>query len=195
MAAEHERDPDRDADALSWAGDSDPTLVPGETGVPELPDGWSIPGQSTARASEGASAGAPRSASGAGDTTTGAGDSAAGRSSAPGRSGRASAAGSPAGSAAGSAALVGMGVLAGIYLLYTVGWFIGVSRIGNPLVDPVGEFMFSLGAWLAVAAPLVWFGTTYWLTGGHGRARGAWLVLGAVLLAPLPLLFGAGGVS
>lgn len=88
-----------------------------------------------------------------------------------------------------------MGVLGGIYFLYTLGWFISTSRAGNPLADPVGAFMFSLGAWLAVAAPLIWFGTAAWLTGGRPRLRIGWLLVGVVLLAPMPVILGVGGVS
>ena len=93
-----------------------------------------------------------------------------------------------------STALVGLGILAGVYLLYTIGWFIGVGRIDNPLTDPLAQFMFSLGTWLAVAAPLVWFASAYWLTRGKPRLRWTWLVLGVVLLAPLPFIAGTGGL-
>lgn len=96
---------------------------------------------------------------------------------------------------AASVALVGMGILAGIYLLYAAGWFIGVSRVGNPLTDPVGKFMFSLGAWTAVASPLIWFGAAFQLTRHRPRTRVVVLLLGVVLLAPLPFIIGAGGVS
>jgi hypothetical protein len=86
-----------------------------------------------------------------------------------------------------------MGILAGMYLLYTIGWFIGVSRIRQPVTDdPVAEFMFSLGAWLAVAAPLVWFGATYWLTTARPRARLVWLLVGVLVLAPIPFIIGSG---
>jgi hypothetical protein len=159
------REPDPDADALSWGGESDPTLAAADAPDPELPDGWSVP-----RGSQAAVPAEP-------------GTDAVSR-----RSPEATA-------AAGSFALVGIGILAGIYLLSTIGWFIGVSRVGNPLVDPLGQFMFSLGAWLAVASPVVWFAATYWLTGTRPRARILWLILGAVLLAPLPFVFGAGGIS
>jgi hypothetical protein len=97
--------------------------------------------------------------------------------------------------AAGSFALVGMGVVAGIYFLYTVGWFLSASRVGNPLADPVGAFMFSLGAWLAGAAPLIWFGAVVWLTDERPRARAGWLIAGVVLLVPVPVILGVGGVS
>ncbi|MEC5183787.1 hypothetical protein RCH12_001242 [Cryobacterium sp. MP_3.1] len=101
----------------------------------------------------------------------------------------------PAGKAAlSSPALVGLGILAGVYLLYTIGWFIGVGRIENPLTDPLSQFMFSLGTWLAVAAPLVWFAASYWLTRGMPRLRWTWLILGVVLLAPLPFIAGTGGL-
>ncbi len=92
--------------------------------------------------------------------------------------------------------LVAMGVLAGIYLLYIIGWFIGVARIGNPLSDePLGQFMFSLGGWLAVAAPVIWFGTAYLLTAARPRVRFIWLLLGVLVLAPLPFIFGVRGIS
>ncbi|HZK59595.1 MAG TPA: DNA polymerase III subunit gamma/tau [Cryobacterium sp.] len=94
-----------------------------------------------------------------------------------------------------SVALIALGLLGGVYLLYTIGWFIGVSRIGNPLTEPLSQAMFSLGLWLAVAAPIVWFGTTYWLTRSSPRARIGWLVAGALLLAPLPFILGTGGAS
>lgn len=94
-----------------------------------------------------------------------------------------------------SVTLIAMGILAGIYLLYTIGWFIGISRIENPLLDQLSQAMFSLGLWLAVAAPVIWFGTAYWLTASRPRARMTWLLIGAVVLAPLPFIFGTGGIS
>lgn len=168
---------ERDDDALSWAGENDATLragsvpasatppEPAEPAALEPPEGWSV----------------------AGPTPTG-------------RAAQTQATGVPAAESAArqassSVMLIGMGILAGIYLLYTVGWFIGVARVGNPLADPVGGFMFSFGAWLSVAAPLVWFAATYWLSAHRPRARILWLVLGVVVLAPFPFIFGAGGIS
>ncbi|MGO4692402.1 DNA polymerase III subunit gamma/tau [Glaciibacter sp. 2TAF33] len=161
--------PEPEDDALSWAGDSDPTLSPPRaaetagagqaqpTDATELPEGWSVPGSPAAVAS------APEAPA--------------------------------AGQVAASVALVGMGILAGVYLLYAVGWFIGVSRMSNPLTDPVGQFMFSLGAWTAVVSPLVWFGAAFQLTRDRPRTRIVVLLLGVVLLAPLPFIIGAGGAS
>ena len=163
----------RDDDALNWAGDDDPTLAPGDNGMAApnataLPEGRTIPHQTV-------SANLPAATGQTTDADATAADATAAD-----------------GAALSSAALVGMGILAGMYLLYTIGWFIGVARGAVPVGDPVVEFMFSLGAWLAVAAPLVWFGVTCWLTRGHQRARLAWLLIGVVVLAPLPFIIGSG---
>ena len=91
--------------------------------------------------------------------------------------------------------LISLGVFGGIYLLFTIGWFIGVNRIDNPLGEPLANFMFTLGIWLAVAAPAAWFVVTLWLTGGRPRGRILWLLLGVVLFAPLPLLVSGGAVA
>jgi hypothetical protein len=171
----------RDDDALNWAGDDDPTLAPGGNGraapnATSLPEGWTIPHQTVsahppAPTGQTTDAGTTEPDTTEPDTTE------------------------PDGAALSSVALVGMGILAGMYLLYTIGWFIGVARTAVPVSDPVAEFMFSLGAWLAVAAPPVWFGVTCWLTKGHQRARLAWLLIGVVVLAPLPFIIGSGAGS
>ena len=94
-----------------------------------------------------------------------------------------------------NAALVGVGVLAGVYLLLTIGWLIGSSSlqvIGLLLLDPVA---FQVTFWLAVAAPAVVFGTVFHLT----RERPAWLrivllVAGAVLVVPWPFVMAGMGL-
>lgn len=150
----------RDNDALSWGGDDDPTLVPGVV-EPKLAEGWSIPHSS--EQNEGADSSAQQSETAvalAPDVT-------------------------------GSAALVLMGTLAGVYLLYSIGWFIGAARVATPFSDnPVATFMFSLGTWLAVAAPIIWFATSFWLTNDRPRTRLTWLLIGVVALMPMPLLLG-----
>jgi hypothetical protein len=164
----------RDDDALNWAGDDDPTLAAGQAPAePDLPEGWTVPTASGPVASRAATPPSDTDASVAPTrASTGSGKSEAE---------------SPV--AAGSVALVGMGILAGIYLLYTVGWFIAASRIDDPVADPVAQFMFSLGAWIAVAAPVIWFGGAFWLT-NRPRHRFLWLLAGVVLLAPLPFIAG-----
>lgn len=89
----------------------------------------------------------------------------------------------------GNAALVSLGVLGGVYLLFTVGWVIGALRLQQRSSTFVSDPMFVGAFWLAVLAPLAWFFTTYSLT----RGRPAWLrfgilVAGAVLLVPWPFL-------
>ncbi|MEV1130178.1 DNA polymerase III subunit gamma/tau [Agromyces sp. NPDC049794] len=89
---------------------------------------------------------------------------------------------------AGSAELVILGVLGGVYLLYAIGWLITATTPAPALADPVAQFMYGLGRWLAVAAPALWFGTVLWLAAEHRRARLIWLIAGAVLLVPVPFL-------
>ncbi|MWB99910.1 hypothetical protein [Agromyces seonyuensis] len=97
----------------------------------------------------------------------------------------------------GSIELVALGVLGGVYLLYTIGWLARASSLStyyavDQSVDALGHVMFVLGTWLAVLAPAAWFATTLWLARGHRVARVAWLVVGAVLTMPVPFLFGFG---
>lgn len=90
----------------------------------------------------------------------------------------------------GSAELVLLGVFGGVYLLYTLGWILSVLRVQNPATDPVGQFMFALGLWLAVLAPALWFGVTFALTRGRPRARLVWLLVGVVVTLPIAFVAG-----
>ena len=168
------RDPDDDA--LRWEGDEDPTLAPGwkAVGNPARLEG----GSTDAAASE-----APtRAVDADGNNTT--------RGSA-GPATDATAAGDDEADAApqaGSAELVILGVLGGVYLLYSIGWLIWATTPAPELADPVAQFMYGLGRWLAVAAPALWFGTVLWLAAERRRARLLWLIAGAVLLVPIPFL-------
>ena len=170
----------RDDDALGWAGDDDPTLVSGSTTTPERTDAPDAAAPAVTGATARPLDAAPGSELPEGWEVTG---SPGGYVDAP--VGKATLS---------SPALVGLGILGGVYLLYTIGWFIGVSRLTNPPADVLTEFMFSLGTWLAVAAPAVWFASAYWLTRGKPRLRWTWLILGAILLAPLPFIAGSGGL-
>ena len=184
--------PTRDDDALNWAGDDDPTLASGgaDRVGPEpidLPEGWTIPQQAVS-AIQPADTVQPAASVHPADSVHAATIDTANASTAEADT-------SDAGDPLSSVALVGMGIVAGMYLLYSVGWFIGVARIEQTIGDPVAEFMFTLGAWLAVAAPIVWFGVTYWLTTSRPRARLAWLLIGVVVLVPFPFIIGAGAGS
>lgn len=158
---------DSDDDALRWEGDDDPTLAPGWKTV-----GNPVPAEPNAPASDR-------------DGSAAASDS----STQPSR-GRADAA-----SPTGSVELVVLGVLGGVYLLYAVGWIIVATRLSTGSVDPVAQFMFGLGGWLAVLAVPLWFGITLWLSAGRSRVRILWLVAGAIVLVPLPFLLGTGVIA
>lgn len=88
----------------------------------------------------------------------------------------------------GSAELVMLGLLGGVYLLYSIGWLITASRPAPVLADPVAQFMYGFGRWFAVAAPALWFGAVLWLAAERRRARLLWLIAGAVVLVPVPFL-------
>jgi hypothetical protein len=87
--------------------------------------------------------------------------------------------------------LVTYGIIAGIFVLYAIGWFTTVRR--SSYIDPtaLGAFMSVLGEILAVAAAPVWFGAVFLLTRySKPLTRLLWLLLGLVLLVPIPFLLG-----
>lgn len=161
------RDPDDHA--FAWDGDDDPTLDVGSA-EPEV-DSPSAPAAPVAPVvlPEGFAA-VGRGSDDVGRAADAAEDAAA---SAP----------------LGNALLVTVGVMAGAFLLYTIGWVIGGLRLAGTaqfLVSPAG-YQFAL--WLAVAAPALWFVAVLVLTrGAKTWVRLSWLVAGLVLLVPWPLL-------
>ncbi|WP_157803051.1 DNA polymerase III subunit gamma/tau [Compostimonas suwonensis] len=197
---------DRDDDALSWAGDDDPTLVsktrdaaaapvaPGTAGPPAEPAAGS---RLEGRIAEGPAV-----------EESGVGESAVGDSDvedrevedsgfeAPDVEGSAPDADDDLPPQTSSVLLVTLGVLGGVYLLFTIGWAVAVQRLAGVFVfsDAVAQGMFVLGEWLAMAAPVVWFFVTIWLTRDSVRARVLWLLLGVPLLAPWPFILGLGAV-
>ncbi|WP_394289022.1 hypothetical protein [Microbacterium sp.] len=93
--------------------------------------------------------------------------------------------------ALGNVALVSLGLLGGIYLLYTVGWVIGGLRMldaGAFLVPPAAVVP---AVWLGIAAPALWLGGTLLLTRrSAGWVRLVWLIAGVFLLVPWPFVMG-----
>lgn len=87
-----------------------------------------------------------------------------------------------------SSALVTFGVLGGIYFLYTLGWLTFALRSAGSTDNQLAGAMFTLGLWLAVAAPALWFVLSFWLIERLSIRYGV-LVLGAVLLIPIPLVW------
>lgn len=88
-----------------------------------------------------------------------------------------------------TAMLLTLGVVGGVYLLYSIGWVVGGLRL-KPLANLiVDDAMYVPWFVLAVAAPALWFLTVWVLT----RAKAAWiriglLLLGVVLLVPWPFV-------
>jgi hypothetical protein len=91
----------------------------------------------------------------------------------------------------GSAALVGYGIMAGIFLLYSIGWFIAVQRDTFTQPSLFAEIMYQLGEFFAIASPIIWLGAVFLLTSGDAPARRLiWLGAGVLLLAPWPFILG-----
>ena len=130
--------------------------------APELPQGWNAVGRGSERVVRPADAGTRPSGVGDDDAD------AAGLS---------------------TAMLLTVGIVGGIYLLYSVGWVVGGLRL-KPLANLiVADAMYVPWFVLAVAAPALWFLATWVLT----RSRAAWvrvslLLLGVVLLVPWPFV-------
>lgn len=88
-----------------------------------------------------------------------------------------------------TAMLLVLGVVGGVYLLYTIGWVVGGLRL-KPLASfLVDDAMFVPWFVLAIAAPAFWFLASWVLT----RRRATWiriaaLLAGVVLLVPWPFV-------
>ncbi|MEP6479710.1 MAG: hypothetical protein ABJB03_09985 [Rhodoglobus sp.] len=90
-----------------------------------------------------------------------------------------------------SFALVTYGILAGAYLIYTLGWVIGIQKNSPTLADPFANFMYHLGEYLAIGSAAVWFAAVFLLTRDRKLVvRLLWLVLGLLVVIPWPFLLG-----
>ncbi|WP_378147369.1 hypothetical protein ACFJGV_05250 [Cnuibacter sp. UC19_7] len=191
----------RDDDAFSWAGDDDPTLRPASerdeaddaTVVEELETRDAV----AAAAASGDSVATPPAQA----PRSGARPTPAAR---PGRSVLEEAEEAEELAAArdladaeretaplSSIALIVMGILGGVYALYTIGWLVSFSRF------PVGDgFTFTILSIrmlqvLAVAAAPLWFGGVLLILQKRPiRYRFLWLVIGVLVLVPWPFLMG-----
>lgn len=87
--------------------------------------------------------------------------------------------------------LVVYGILAGVYLLYTLGWITSVARSTLPVNDLLAGIMYQFGQFLAIASPALWLAAAVLLTRGRKPVvRLLWVVLGLVVVAPWPFLLG-----
>jgi hypothetical protein len=90
-----------------------------------------------------------------------------------------------------SVMLLTLGVLGGVYLLYTIGWFTSASRTIAVPIGALDAVMAHVREYLSIAAPALWFGATLLLTRGRkSSVRVGMLLLGAIVLLPLPFALG-----
>jgi hypothetical protein len=98
---------------------------------------------------------------------------------------------SPSGVSATKVANPGLlGVFGGLYVVWSVAWVLGIAATPpQPASSLLDAIMFQFGAFLAMVASPIWLGVVWWLTTeSRVGIRVAWLVLGLVLLVPLPLI-------
>jgi hypothetical protein len=96
-----------------------------------------------------------------------------------------------------SASLVGHGVFGGVALLSGVGWIVSRDRFllsfGGTAVDHVQTALWLLGVALAIVAPALWYVATIVLVPQTRSSRRLLVfAVGAVALAPWPLVIGGG---
>lgn len=175
-------DPDADDDALSWAGDDDATLAPGWKRVG---GGAAVP-TSTPDAAAASSAATGVADDASTDTSS---DTDAHVEPVVAATAGDDAAGDDTAKQLGSFELVALGVLGGIYLLYTVGWLLTVIRTTLPGQSVIGDAMYGFGLWMSVLAPALWFSLVAALV-KRPALRLVWLAVGAVVLVPLPFVLG-----
>lgn len=91
--------------------------------------------------------------------------------------------------------LVTYGILAGIYLIYTIGWVIAIQRLNQVSVastEPLNQIMFLITEVLAVASPAIWFLAAVILTRGRKPiSRLLAILVGLVAVLPWPFVLGA----
>ncbi len=91
--------------------------------------------------------------------------------------------------------LVSYGVLAGAYLIYTIGWVVSIQRLNAVQAassEVLNAIMFGLGEVLAMASPAIWFGAAFLLTRGRKPiVRLLWILVGLVAVLPWPFVLGA----
>jgi len=87
--------------------------------------------------------------------------------------------------------IVTYGILAGLYLLLTAGWFTTVARSTTTLPSLFPEIMYQFGEFLAIASPALWFASILLLTRGRRPiVRLLLLLLGLVVVLPWPFVLG-----
>lgn len=98
----------------------------------------------------------------------------------------------------GAGMLVLLGIIGGVYLLYTIVWFSwaqyysAVNEASAEAGGVVGSVLQRALFWTAPFAPALWFVTALVMNRGvRPRSLVLWLLLGAIVLVPLPMFGGA----
>jgi hypothetical protein len=82
-----------------------------------------------------------------------------------------------------------LGIVGGIYLLYTLGWIIGGLNLQGSALFLIPGVMYQVALWAAVLAPALWFAAVWLLTRkSAGWVRVLGLLAGAALLVPWPFV-------
>lgn len=78
-----------------------------------------------------------------------------------------------------------------LYLALTVTWVLGARHYGAGTTDVLEQLDWQFAQFLAMVSPVLWFVAVFAITRVERIGVSvAWLVLGLVVLAPLPFLFG-----
>jgi len=167
-------EPRDDEDAFRWEGDDSPTRPPRpERSETSLPPGFRAVGKGSAPQ--------PAAPAAEQDPVPPVGEKGSGEDRAEAEP--------PA--SLGNVALVTLGLLGGIYLLYTVGWALGGARTALVISAFLAPWAVVPAQWAAVAAPVLWFGVSMLLTRASATwVRFVWLIVGAFLLVPWPFVSG-----
>lgn len=95
--------------------------------------------------------------------------------------------------------LILLGVIGGLYLIYTWVWFSWAnyySSVNAVIAEGsgvLGSVMQQIVFWAAPFAPILWFVTVIAVVRvSRPRALAIWLLVGAVVLVPLPMFSGGG---
>lgn len=94
----------------------------------------------------------------------------------------------------GTVSLVALGILGGVYLLFTVGWILGGVGMQSKAMFMLPGPLYQATLWIAVLAPALWFAATLLMTRGSKEwVRISALIIGALLLVPWPFVVAGGG--
>jgi len=82
-----------------------------------------------------------------------------------------------------------LGIVGGVYLLYTIGWIVGGLNLQGGALFLIPGVMYQVALWAAVLAPALWFAAVWFLT----RTAASWvrvlgLLGGVFLLVPWPFV-------